>query len=99
MPDNRFLRLPGDVGTPDSSGLPVLCETVAGAGPGTAVRGDPATLLPDAAAAALMRVPPVRRLPLKRKTADRSPPFQSCPGRRPRSVNPRVSRRFSPGVP
>ncbi len=48
-------------GNPDSSGFPVLCETVACAGPGTAVRGDPAALLPDFAAS-LMQVPAVRRL-------------------------------------
>ena len=79
------------LGNSDSSGFPVLCETVACADSGTVVRGDPAPLLPDFAAAALMQVPAVRRPLLERKTADRGPPFQSCLGKRPR--------RFSPGAP
>lgn len=51
MLETRFPRLPGDVGNPASFDFPVLYETVPGADPGTAVRGDPGALLPDFIAA------------------------------------------------
>ena len=51
MLETRFPRLPGDIGNPASFDFPVLYETVSGADPDTAVRGDPAALLPDFIAA------------------------------------------------
>ncbi len=51
MLETRFPRLPGDIGNPASFGFPVLYETVPGADPATAVRGDPGALLPDFIAA------------------------------------------------
>lgn len=51
MLETRFPRLPGDVGNPASFDFPVLYETVAGADPDTAVRGNPDALLPDFIAA------------------------------------------------
>lgn len=51
MLETRFPRLQGDIGHPGSFDFPVLYATVPGADPGTAVRGDPAGLLPDFVAA------------------------------------------------
>ena len=51
MLETRFTRLPGDIGNPASFDFPVLYETVPGADPATAVRGDPDPLLPDFIAA------------------------------------------------
>ena len=51
MLETRFPRLPGDVGNPASFDFPVLYETVAGAAPATAVRGDARSLLPGFIAA------------------------------------------------
>ena len=51
MLETRFPRLPGDIGNPASFDFPVLYATVAGADPGTAVRGDTNGLLPDFIAA------------------------------------------------
>ncbi len=51
MLETRFPRLPGDIGNPASFDFPVLFETVPGADPATAVRGDPGALLPDFIAA------------------------------------------------
>lgn len=51
MLETRFPRLPGDIGNPASFDFPVLYETVPGADPGTAVRGDARSLLPGFIAA------------------------------------------------
>lgn len=52
MLDTRFPRVVGDVGHPDTFGVPVRQRRIAGASPDRVVRRDPAALLPAFVAAA-----------------------------------------------